>query len=276
MIEFSNTNIDYSKSIISISTILDMLETPFDQKGVAEKTCNKYFNDPNSQYFQKTVDQICEMWTAKGAESCRYGSLLDDYIGVVLTGTEDDMELYKLDNDIDGDTRLAGLVQSFDDFYALLSKSGDMEFVTREQTLYLKVDENHYVKGRFDALFKNKRTGKWVVIDWKSSGDVDKVPNKWTQTFLGPAKIYPALNWYRYTNQLYFYKRALIEGGYLPEGTTYDDIEVMIVQLPGHTCDSGLNYAIHKPAFIFDTEWLDKVYVFGIKKNEIMNRKCQQ
>ena len=213
------------------------------------------------------------MWSAKGAESCRYGSLLDDYIGVNLTGTPDELELYKLDNDIDGDERLKGLTESFDNFYKLIMQSGDMEFIDREKTVYYKLDENHYIKGRFDALWRNKRTGKWVIIDWKSSGEVDKKKSPWTENLLGPANIYPALNWYTYTIQLYFYKKTLVDSGYLPEGTTYDDVEVMIVQLPGHICEGGQNYQIHRPAFPFDCDFLDKVFNFAVKKNDILNKK---
>lgn len=271
-LDFSNKDINYSLPTLSISAVLGLIQKPFDQQGVAEKTFNKHFNNPESQYYQKTVEQICEMWTAKGAESCRYGSLLDDYIGANLTGTPEEIELYKLDNDVDGDERLHGLVNSFDHFYELLKRSGDMEFIDREKTVYYKVDEGHYIKGRFDALFRNKRTGKWVVIDWKSSGEVDKKRSPWTENLLGPANIYPALNWYTYSIQLYFYKKALIESRYLPEGTTFDDVECLIVQLPGHICDSGQDYAIHKPAFVFDTELMDKIYNFAIRKNALMNK----
>ena len=43
---FDNSFVDKTLSTISISSILSMLQEPFDQKGVAEKTFNKRFNDP--------------------------------------------------------------------------------------------------------------------------------------------------------------------------------------------------------------------------------------
>ena len=110
-------------------------------------------------------------------------------------------------NNFDNDDRLKGLAKSFDDFYSLLSKSGDTIFIDREKTVYYKIEvENpisegkieYYVKGRFDALFYNKRTNKWIIIDWKSSGSIDKVPTRYTEKFLGPMCKYPALNYYRY------------------------------------------------------------------------------
>jgi hypothetical protein len=271
-INFLNENVDKSLPTLSISQILTLIQKPFDQEGVAQKTFDKHFNNPESQYYQKTVEQICEMWSAKGAESCKYGSLLDDYIGLNLTGTPEDIEMYKLDNDVDSDERLSGLIKSFDEFYALLKRSGDTEFVDREKTIYYTTQDGNLVKGRFDALFRNKRTGKWIIIDWKSSGSIDKSKTPWTESLLGPAKLYPALNWYTYTIQLYFYKKALIESGYLPQGTTYDDVEVMIVQLPGKECHEGQYHLIHKPAFQFDSEFLNSIFSFAFKKNMLMKR----
>ena len=47
---FDNSFVDKTLPTTSISTILSMLQEPFDQKGVAEKTFNKRFNDPTSEY----------------------------------------------------------------------------------------------------------------------------------------------------------------------------------------------------------------------------------
>jgi hypothetical protein len=254
-----------------------MLMTPFDSEGVSIKTSEKYFDNPESEYYHMTAEQIREAWSAKGATSTHYGSLLDDYIGAILTGTENDLRLFKLDNGYDYDERLHGLCDSFDNFYSVLSKSGDTEFIDREKYLYLKVknpfrneegqDEYMYMYGRFDALFRNKRTGKYILIDWKSSGTVDKVADKWTKKMLGPMFKYPQLNWYQYTLQLYFYKQALLNSGYLPEGTSPDDIVVMIVNLPGKIIEGcGQNYQIHQGAIPYNETELNNFYEFAIKK----------
>lgn len=274
-LDFSNVNIDRTLPKISITEVLNSLEHPFDQQGVAQKTYNKYFNDPNSEYYQMTVEEIIEKWSNKGAESCHYGSLLDDYIGTILTGNDNDLHLYKLDNAYDYDERLHGLCDSFDNFYKLVMKSGDMEFIDRERDVYLKAEvinpktnllTEYYIKGRFDALFFNKRTKKWVVIDWKSSGSIDKVPTKWTNKFLGPMFKYPELNYYRYTNQLHFYKKALLKN-YLPEGTKEEDIVVMIVNLPGKIVnESGQNYMTHLAGMPYNSELLDEIFKFAMTK----------
>lgn len=274
-LDFSNLDIDKSIPTISISAILSYLETPFDQKGVATKTYERHYNNPSSEYYHKNVDEIISMWEAKGSTSRHYGSLLDDYIGNILTGNDRTLDLYKLDNNFDNDERLQNLAKSFDHFYSLLCKSGDTIFVDREKTVYYPVKVNnpstgeavdYYIKGRFDALFYNKRTNKWIIIDWKSSGSIDKTPDKWTKNLLGPMSKYPALNWYTYTTQLYFYKKTLVER-YLPKGTSLDDVVVMVVNLPGKIIE-GLNvdYATHKAAYNFDDNLLDQVYKFAVQK----------
>lgn len=258
---------------LSISQVLGMLVEPFDSKGVAQKTHDKHFNNPESQYYQMSVEQIMEAWSAKGAESCKYGSLLDDYIGMKLNNVLGaQLEMWKLDNNYDWDERLNNLVKSFEQFMELVNKSGDMEFITREKTLYYKVpNTDYYIKGRFDALFYNKRTNKYVVVDWKSSGSVDKKKTPWTKQLFGPMMKYPALNWYTYTTQVHFYKLALLQSGYLPEGTKPEDIEVLIVQLPGHECTDNKMYEIHKQAFDFDADLLNKLFMYASKKNDLMN-----
>ena len=290
-LDFSNVNIDKTLPKISITDVLNSLEHPFDQEGVAEKTYNKYFNDQNSQYYQKTIDEIIEMWQAKGKESCHYGSLLDDYIGLILTDKTPnghiygDMLLWKMNNNFVNDERLQGLCKSFNDFYSLMMKSGDMEFVTREKDVYLKVQVinpitneliDYYIKGRFDALFYNKRTHKWIIIDWKSSGSIDKIPTKWTKNFLGPMIKWPELNYYRYTNQLHFYKKALLKN-YLPEGTKEEDVVVMIVNLPGKIIEeTKQNYMTHLAGMPYDSNLLNEIFKFAITKKLLEQPKKEE
>ena len=283
--DFSNLDIDRSIPTISISAVLDSMEKEFDRDRVVELTYNKHFNNPDSQYYHKTKEQILEMWEAKGADSRHYGSMLDDYIGVNLTGTQNDIKLFKMDNAYDYDERLHGLCDSFDNFYALMMKSGDVEFVDRERDIYVKVKLTspidgspieYYVKGRFDALFYNKRTNKWILIDWKSSGSIDKVPSRWTEKFLGPMFKWPALNYYRYTNQLHFYKRGLLEN-YLPKDTNADDVVVMIVNLPGKMIEeSGKNYMTHLAGLPYDPILLNEIFKFGITKQLLKAPKKEE
>lgn len=258
---------------ISISSVLGLISEPFDSEGVATKTYNKHYNNPDSEYYHMSVKEIMDAWSAKGAASCHYGSLLDNYIGLILeNGDEMDMEMFKLDYDFDGDERLQGVCNSFDRFVEdYLGKHPELEFVTREKTVYLHIGEGNYIKGRFDALFHNKNNGRYLIVDWKSSGSVDKKSTPWTGKLLGPAKDLLALNHNTYTLQTYFYKTALETEGYLPEGSVVDCI---IVQLPGKVvAESNDVYCVHDTAFPYDKDYCMKIFEYAFKKNLILEKK---
>ena len=282
IIDFSENIVeDNAIKFISVSQALGLLSEPFNSDEVAQKTYDKHFNNPCSQYYHKTKDEIKAMWEAKGAESCNYGRMLDEYIRVMLEGDSDDVAMYELDNDIDGDERLNGLCKSFNQFLQYIKeKRPSMQYVTREKMLYYKISD-FYVRGRFDALFYDTEKKKWIIVDWKSSGTIDKEKNKWTKNLLGPARIFPALNWYTYTLQVYLYKAALL-AHYLPEGTNPDDIEVYIVNLPGkpvqqenigEDINDAKYFAIHSPAFSYDKTIIDNIFNFAFKKNELLEKK---
>ena len=282
IIDFSENIVeDNAIKFISVSQALGLLSEQFNSDEVAQKTYDKHYNNPDSQYYHKTKDEIKAMWEAKGAESCNYGRMLDEYIKVMLEGDSDDVAMYELDNDIDGDERLNGLCKSFNQFLQYIKeKRPSMQYVTREKMLYYKISD-FYVRGRFDALFYDTEKEKWIIIDWKSSGTIDKEKTKWTKNLLGPARIFPALNWYTYTLQLYLYKAALL-ANYLPEGTNPDDIEVYIVNLPGKPVyqenigkdvNNAKYFARHAPAFAYDKTIVDNIFNFAFKKNELLEKK---
>lgn len=257
---------------ISISEAIGLLQEPFDSDAVAKKTYEKNFNNPSSKYFGMTIEDIKESWSAKGAESCHYGGLLDDYIGMILNEEKKPLELWKLDNNYDYDDRLISLTKSFDEFYDFTKKSGDTIFICRELTLWLKIpNTDYYIKGRFDALFYNKKLKKFIIVDWKSSGTIDKTKSPWTKNLYGPMMKYPALNWYTYTTQTFFYKTALIDTDYLPDEFTPDTVDVLIVQLPGHKCDNDRMFEVHKPAFEYDSSLMYKMFDFVVKKKILLS-----
>ena len=258
--------------VLSISAVNGILKKPFDKEGVATNTFNKHFNNPNSEYYQMTVQQIIDKWEAKAAASREYGSMLDDYIGYNLNNDKDGLEMFNLDYDRDSDERLNNICSSFDSFVNdYLNKHPELIFVTREQMLYYKIPgTDQYIRGRFDALFYNTKTNRFLIVDWKTSNEITHKPSPWTGKLLGPAKELLDMDWYTYTIQVYFYKTAL-ENGYLPEGI---GVDCVIVQLPGHIInESGINYMVHNPAFEYNKELLDKIFMFAHKKNILMNKQ---
>ena len=275
-----NNFVDKNIPYITISTINGLLVTPFDSIGVAKK-CEEKGKKCQCKWTGKTTDEIIRMWEAKASVSREYGKKVDAYIEAVLEGTNDDVYMYMLDNDANNDARLLGHVKAFNEFYERIMKTGDVVFVGREIEVWNKVkigDSEFYVKGRLDALFYNKRTDTYIIIDWKSNESIATQGTKWTEHLLGPAKDLLALDWNTYTFQVYNYKEALLQN-YLPLGTEPSHVQCMIVNLPEKEYDNsdavlgkGQQYKAYMGAFPYDENKLNGIFEYAYKKN-LLNRK---
>lgn len=251
---------------LSISSVIDMISPAFDREKVAEKTHNKHFNNPESQYYQMSVEEIMEAWEEKGATSRYYGSSLDDYIGFRLNGTSNEVEIFKLDK-VDGDERMEGLCESFESFYNKYIENGPLEYVDREQYVYYPIDidgEKWYIRGRFDCLFYNKEKEHYVIVDWKSNGEIEINPTKWTERLNGPAKTLYNLSGVKYTAQVFFYKSGLEYQ--CPEET----VDVAITNLPGYDAEKNPQVNVYGAQFKYDKDFMDKIFTYAIKKKKLL------
>lgn len=257
---------------ITISSVIDMIAEPFDSEAIAEKQFNENFNNPESRYYQMTKQDILDAWANKGAESRAYGQNLDKYIGICLTSDETERELFRMDY-VTGDKRMEGLCAAFDSFYNKFVKDGPLRFIDRERTVYLNITnekgETISVKGRFDALFYDERSGHYVVVDWKSNGNIECVPTKWTKKLLGPARSLYDLAGNKYTTQVFFYKEGLSKNNDIPE----DQIDVMIVNLQGYDENDKPIFKCIGAQYAYDEKFLDDVFFYAYNKKQIMNRK---
>lgn len=249
---------------MSVSKIIDFLHKEFAREAVAQKCSDKGFNDPNSKYYQMTPEQIIESWEKTGAESRMYGSMADSYIGTCLT-EPDDVESWKLDNNYDYDPRIKGLCTGFEQFYDVLTNKTDYKYVCREEKMFIKSNKtNEWVNGRFDCLFYSEKLNKYLLIDWKTSGSIDK-ENKWEKMF-GPLYDKDACNLNEYTIQVQMYKKALSE---IYEIASPENIDVYICQFSAEPNETGTNFLLYKEGFAYNSTLLDNVIEFAYKKSRI-------
>ena len=266
---FEHPNDVPKERCISISTILDMISPTFDREAVVQKTYDKNFNNPESKYYQMTKEQILEMWEEKGATSRYYGSSLDDYIGLRLTGHPNDVEIFKMDK-VDGDERMEGLCESFDKFYTQYVQNGPLEYVNREQYVYYPIEidgEKWYVRGRFDCLFYNTEKNHYVIVDWKSNGEIETKPSKWTEKLYGPAKNLYNLSGIKYTTQVFFYKLGL------ENQDSNSTVDVAIVNLPGYNENHEPQTNIYGAQYTYDKQLLENIFSYAIKKKKLLDSK---
>lgn len=269
-----NRTEDFNKEkCISISTVIDMISPEFKRDEVAQRTYDKNFNNPESKYYQMSVQEILESWEQKGATSREYGANLDNYIGIRFTGDDTDLELFKMDN-VEGDERMEGLCESFDTFYNEHVENGSLEYVNREEYVYYPIDvegELWYIRGRFDCLFYNKDTKHYVIVDWKSNGEIEITPNKWTKRLSGPAKTLYNLSGVKYTLQVFFYKLGLEK--WFESNEDSNIVDVAIVNLPGYDENKKPLVNVYPAQWKYDKELIENIFKYAIKKKKLLDKK---
>lgn len=249
---------------MSVSKLIDYMHKEFDREGVAKKCYDKGFNDPESKYYKMEVKQIIESWENKAAESRMYGSLIDNYIGTYLN-TPDDIEMWKLDNNYDYDPRIHGLCEGFNQFYNVILEKTDYKYVCREEKMFIKCNKTgEWINGRFDCLFYSEKLNKYLVIDWKTNGELSR-ENKWEKMF-GPLYDKDACDLNSYTVQIQMYKKALSE---VYEIASSENIDVYICQFSIDPNETGTHFILHKQGFDYDTKLLDNIIEFAYKKSRI-------
>lgn len=258
-----NKNIELYKShkyTLSVTGCTGYIKKEFEKEKIAAKKSQKEFNNPESEYYQMTAEQIISKWEEKGRVSCKYGTLLDEYIELKLNNKLTDIDLWKLDNNYDYDDRLQSNCIAFDNFLTNIQSKTDYEYVTREEKMYvISKDEYNVLNGRFDCLFYSKSLNKYVIIDWKSTAVIE-TQNNFKEKLLGPLFNYDACNANEYTIQLQMYKKALVETYGI---TNADNIDIFICQL------HDKNYKLYKQNIEYNSDLLDKVINFACKKHVI-------
>lgn len=270
-----------NRKIISVSKIEEYISEPFNAKQQAEACAKKGMEDSKYKYAGMTAEEIIRQWNDKAEESKRYGKLLDDYAGMRLNKQDTELEIWKLDNNFEFDDRLKNICLGFDQFYEDITKY-DFEFVGRELTLYGEclpdnampfddgMNENNIVVGRLDCLWKNKKSNKFLIVDWKTT-DVIKCSSFRGKTMKGPAFHWEDCDMSKYTFQVHIYKNDLLNTYQITDKP--ENISVCICNLlKGPDEENGKNYRLYKENFNFNGDVLNQVVNFAIMKRSLMNK----
>lgn len=190
----------------SVTTMIHSYTQEFDGKTIAERKSNKT-GIPAEEYLTT--------WTINKEYSCVLGTELHFYIETFL----------KYDRKIETITGIEERVQAFHEFWSKYKEI--LEFVGSEVVLY---DEKARLAGTIDCLVKNKKTGAFVVLDWKSNKEI-KYNNEW-QNMKFPLEHLEDCNFNHYSIQLATYTEILKRNFpemvfeesrivYFPKGGTY-------------------------------------------------------
>lgn len=236
----------YKECPYSASKIIECLKEPFDQDAIARKTFTKHFEDPESQYYHMSVDDIKKLWESKAETGKRNGQLLDKYIGYMLEGKDNVEEIKeKFLSSIDDIPKNKCL--SFNEFYKhnIVNK---LQYVCREILLY---DKSLKINGRPDALFMSSDV--LILVDWKNTENLTTT-NTWSK-LKGPLYAYDASDLNAYTIQLYLYKYML--------KNTYK-IESPILSLVVNIREK--DFGIYQPIIPYSDELVKKIIEYAEKQ----------
>lgn len=259
------------RQIISVSSVKEYIKTPFDKEKVAATCAVKGAENPDYKYAGMTAEEIIASWEAKADESKRYGTMLDEYTEKVFGGDQQELDIWKLDNNFDYDARLSANCRGFDEFWNDLQAYG-YEYVGREIKVYGQTQSgNNVVTGRIDCLFRHKINGKLFVVDWKTSEEIKT--SSFGKKMKGPAFLYDDCELGEYTFQIQVYKNNLV---YTYRLDTEENVNCCIVNLlRSADAKTGKYYKIYGECLPFSHKTIDDIVDFAIKKRELMKAREQ-
>ena len=248
---------------ISVSKIKEMLKVPFDKEGTAKKVFLKQYDDPQSQYFHKSVPEIIDMWERKAETSKTWGKMCDTYIEKLFNGKKplteeqkDSIIKWKL-SCVDIYPEMSRKFKGVDDCLSDFKNRQSLRFECREQKLMMPFEykgRTFVFNGRFDAVFS--KNGSFLLVDWKNSEDVKSSNN--FRKMLGPCGKLDDCDLSEFGIQTYFYLYLL--------KTVYGITEPLytcIVQFPAH---KDYFYRIHRIPFDYDPGMMEAIFEYSAGK----------
>lgn len=171
------------REFTSVTTCLHEYTQEFDAERFSKKKAE-----------EKGVPQseILTLWDINREYACVLGTELHFYIETYL--------LYG--RKIETMTGIDERVLAFHEFWDKLSEK--IEIIDCEILVY---DEISGVAGTIDCLAKNKKTGKYIIIDWKSNKEI-KYDNQW-QNLKKPFEHLEDCNFNHYSLQLSTYQEII-------------------------------------------------------------------
>ena len=129
---------------------------------------------------------------------------------------------------------------------------------------------NNVVVGRIDCLFHNPVSGKYLIVDWKTTDEI-KTEAFAARKMKGPANQWQDCDMAKYTIQLHMYKTALAHTYKL---ASLDKIVVVVCNLRKEQDPATKkHFILYKQNFDYNDALIYQVVDFSIKKRALLNNK---
>ena len=198
--------VDDKKVGTSCTTLIHTFFPSFNEKEVS-KNCVKYhFNNETSKYYQKSQNDILNMWEDNRKEAAEKGTFMHKSI-----------ELFYNDEPYDNSNI------EFKYFEKFFTDNPHLEAYRTEWEVY---DEELDLAGSIDMVYKNKDTNNFDIYDWKRSKEIKKDSR---DNAFSPIDHIPNSNFWQYSLQLNIYKYILEKNYNIKIGDLY-----LVVLHPNH------------------------------------------
>jgi len=172
---------------ISVTGFIHKFFSEFNPKEIIDKYYDKWQLDQSSKYKGMSKEDIEKSWTDNGKLQSELG-----------TKMHLDIENFYNGKEIDNDSI------EFEFFLQYFRKHIYLEAYRTEWEVF---DEKLKLAGSIDMLYKNTKTNKYVICDWKRSKEI-KMRNNF-QKGSSPVSHLDDCNFNHYSLQLNVYKRLL-------------------------------------------------------------------
>ena len=262
---------DLFKKTLSVSKLNEYLKEPFDEITMAENCYQKGLKDPTYKYAGMNVNEILTQWHDKANESKHYGRLLDEYTDLLFNKKDNDLELWKLNNNFNNDNRLNNYCKGVEQFIDFIILNTNYYYVGREIPIFYENKNEDKINGRLDFLLYDDNTDSYIIIDWKTTENIT-IKNNYNKHLLGPAYMLDECDMNLYTIQLFIYKLALVNTYKL---TTANKISTYVCNLLRNS-DNNIYYKLYKPNFVYNENLLNKFIEYGNNKLKLLNMSLNE
>lgn len=177
---------------ISVTTLIHKYQRPFDLEGMSKKTAMK---EGVSQ------DEIKARWAKINKTACRYGTKMHTVAERIFNGEFVDDSTFTPEEQV-----------VFHQINQVVSRMKEKPYDYESEKIVF--DPTMNVAGTIDLLGRNKNTGDYILMDWKTNKRIRK-DNEWGDTFLSPVDDLPDCEFSLYGLQLSMYEKILKDGGFI-------------------------------------------------------------
>jgi len=188
-IESEHKYVHNGEEYVSVTTLLSEYFSKFDADEIIEKYYDYWQRDYLSPYFSMSKEEIKQ----KLDSETKLGTFLHKHIRNYLKHKKIP-KFTELDNNLDIE---------FSYFLDFLDNTQNLEFISSELIVF---DEHLKVAGTIDAVFYDKDSKSYVLVDWKRVKNLSKKTNNYAKPPIDDVKD---CNFYKYALQLNFYRWLL-------------------------------------------------------------------